>query len=366
VIETLRCGLERRRSELGLVGPPLRGGLLVGANKAEHLKVVILLFDEEGRLAAVAKVARGPEGESSLRAEHDVLRRLWSVGAASVTHHIPRPLLLEEFGGRLALILVPLEGEPMLTRYHSPGHTSDERRVAADLERAGSWLLAFQRGTAGGRVPIDEAMERWFEPALERYRREIGWGPEEQELFADVRTRARSLADASIPLTALHGDFWMGNLLEQDGRVSGVLDWEFGRAASPALRDVYKFPTSYGFYLDRAYAGRDPVPGHRGRTEIARAWARYGDWANLAGFGYTYFGRGWFPELIRRYVSEQLAVWDVPHEANAVFFPLFLAEQATALNVDDFRLGYRQLLRAFAREREASWLWSTSRTVSVR
>ena len=78
--------------------------------------------------------------------------------------------------------------------------------------------------------------------------------------------------------------------------MSGVVDWELGAIGAPPFADIYKFPLSYGAFLDRAApAGSGVVSGHPGRHEIGVHWSRYGDWPNLIGFAYAFFGQGWFP-----------------------------------------------------------------------
>jgi hypothetical protein len=47
----------------------------------------------------------------------------------------------------------------------------------------------------------------------------------------------------------------------------------------------------------------------------------------------------------------------VPPVVAGPFFVGFLAEQLLAANTEDFRAGYRQILRAFSVERDRSWLW---------
>ena len=49
-------------------------------------------------------------------------------------------------------------------------------------------------------------------------------------LSAGWRPRGSRLAGARLPVTAVHGDFWFGNLLSRGGEVTGVVDWEAGAA----------------------------------------------------------------------------------------------------------------------------------------
>jgi hypothetical protein len=361
MIDAIRQLLAERWPALRPGRPPLRGALVAGIDRSPSAKVTVIFFDTAGAPAAVAKVARAERAEAALRAEHGALRSLRPAGAAGPLARIPEPLALERVRGRLVLVQAPMPGVPMSAGYYTPGHTADPATVAADFAAAGSWLAGFHAATRA--APADpREVAAWVDGVVCRYRAEIGCSQAEAALFAWAGDRATRLAAARpLPLGGVHGDFWMGNLLVAGGEVRGVVDWERGQASGLPFADIYKFPTSYGFYLDRAYPGAGGrVPGHPERRDHERRWRRFGDWSNLPGFGYTWFGRGWFPELVRRHVAGQLERLGVPQAANAVFFPLFLAEQATALDDPAFRAGYRCLLQAFLTERSQTWLCEES------
>jgi len=363
MIDAIKEFLAERWGTLRPGRPPLAGALVAGIDRSPSAKVTVIFFDTAGAPAAVAKVARAEPAEHCLRAEYGALRALRPPGAVGgALGRLPEPLALERVRGRLVLVQAPMAGVPMSAGYYTPGHTADPARVEADFAAAGSWLSGFQEATrVDGAVLDAEGVARHVDGVVDRYRAEIGWSPSEASLFESVAGRAVELARATpLPVTGVHGDFWMGNLLVDGEEVRGVIDWERGQAAGLPFGDVYKFPTSYGFYLDRAYPGGGRVPGHPDRQDHERRWRRYGDWANLPGFGYTWFGRGWFPELVRRHVDQALERLGVPPAANAVFFPLFLADQATALDDPAFRAGYRSLLLAFLTERSSTWLWQAS------
>jgi aminoglycoside phosphotransferase (APT) family kinase protein len=363
LIDAIREFINDRWGHLRPGRPRLSSAILAGANKSPSAKVAIIFFDESGAVAAVAKVARTPAGERALRAESAALHRFWSAGAEAVIRHAPEPLALDRIGTRLVFVMSPVSGEPMFTRYHTPGHTSDPGRVAQDFDAARAWLLRFHRDThVADTRSTSTAFDRWVGSVFQRYRSQIGWSESEERLLEAVTARARELSGCSLPLTGVHGDYWMGNILTRRHTVQGVIDWELSRVSAPPLADVYKFPTSYGFYLDRIYGGSDgSVPGHPERAAHRRRWRRFGDWPNLIGFGYTYFGEGWFPQQARRFILDHLAALGIPAEANAVFFPVFLAEQAMTLDVPEFRNGYRSLLLAFAQEKSSTWLWTNGR-----
>lgn len=338
----------------GLATGPPATGTICGPDRSPDAKVVVVLFDRCGRRVAIAKVARSAVAERALRAEHAALLRL-----AGVPLPVPRPLSLLEVGGRLVLVQTPVPGRAMTTAYYAPGHTSDVAAVGADFAEASAWLDAFHAATAQGRTCLaEEAVSAHVAAVLGRYRCAFGAGTAEEDLFAAVLDRCRALGRSSLPLAGSHGDYWMGNLLLDGGRITGVVDWEDAERRALPFRDVFKFPTSYAFYLDRSCPwGDGAVAGHPGREDRERRWRRFGDWPNLLGFGHAYFGRGWFPEQVRRHVEGALGTRGIDPALTGVFFPLFLAEQATVLTDPAFRSGYRSLVRAFAEERSSTWLW---------
>jgi len=359
VIQAIRSFLDERWQRLRPGAARLVDGIVLGADRDPEAHVTMVFLDGTGSPGAVAKVSREFGGEAALQVEHFILSQLAVVGSPWVRTQVPEVLGLHRVGRRLVLVTSPLPGRPMRTAYYSPGHVADPRRVREDFARAGSWLARFHRETTFATPTFgDGAFDLWVQGVLDRYRREIGWGPEEDEVFTEVRGRALDLYGTRLPLVVSHGDFTIGNVMVADGRLCGLIDWERGELARPPFRDIYKFPTSYAMYLDRAA----PRPGggalgHPEREPIAAAWRRHSAWPNLPGIGYAYFGSGWFPELVRRHVLGALDRLEIPHAANAVFFPLFLAEEAMSIPDPAFRAGYRSAVRALADQVGSTWLW---------
>jgi aminoglycoside phosphotransferase len=358
MIDALLSWLNDRDADPAHERPRLTGGIVAGLYRNSS-KVTVILFDERGELGAVVKATRRPSAEAALMAEYAALNEL-ILTAPEAMQGAPRPIALERVEGHLVLAESPVTGEPMTARYYSPGHTSDPSRVAHDFWAAEQWLERFQRTTANGEAPIDNvSIDACVDDVRARYRREIGWSDAEEELFETVARRGLDFEGARLPLVGVHGDFWMGNLLMGDDGIEGVVDWELARLNGLPFQDIFKFPTSYGFYLDRAYPGNEgAIPGHAHWGRGSEQWAQYGDWSNLVGFRYSYFEGGWFPALVQQFIERQLTRAEVPLSLVAVFFPLFLAEQAMTLDDPVFRNGYRSALLAFWQERESTWLWN--------
>jgi hypothetical protein len=356
--EVLRARWERLRPG----APPPVSALVAGVDRSAAAKVTLVFFDRAGDLAAVAKVSRTAASEPALARERETVAELWARRVPSVLARVAEPLLLERVDGRLVLVQAPMGGRPMSAAYYTPGHVADQALVAEDFALAGAWLLGFQRETATGPGLLDEAlMERWVTRAISAYRAEVGWDATEERLFGEVLTRAKALLGLPLPAVAVHGDYWMGNLLVDRDGLAGVIDWERGQPSGPAPLDVYKFPTSYALYMDRSYPGGQ-VPGHPELPRWRERWRRFGESRHLAGFGYAYYGEGWFPERVRGFVADHLRALGVPAEANAVFFPLFLAEQALLPGHPRTRADYRALLHAFADDQAPTWLLASSAT----
>jgi len=348
--------------------PRAAGGIVLSLYRTSP-KAVIVLVDEEGEPSLLVKVARQESAAPSLVAEHRALRRLRLVGGEWIRANSPAPIALGKVAGRQVLAESFLDGMPMTLSYYTPGHTKSRARVEHDFAGAAGWISRFQRETSAPSRPLDdEAIRRWVIGPIARYASEIGLSEVEEDLFEEVVRRADALRGAPVPLSGRHGDFWMGNLLMGPGGVTGVVDWELASTESFPIDDLYKFPTSYSFYLDRAYPGRGNVPGHPGWSEARESWHRYGDWANLAGFAYAYFGSGWFPSLVRTWIEQRAAALRIAPEMHDVFFPVFLARQATTLADPVFRNGYRSAIVGLAHHRGDTWLWhggSTSRQSTV-
>lgn len=335
-------------------GPPTTA-LFAGIDRTAEAKVSVLLFDRRHRFVGVAKVPRNDQGAAAVRVEHEALQ--WAAALVEFDE-IPRPLGCVELDAMPVLVQTPVSGRAMTADYYAPRHVVDRRLVERDFDIAGRWLDAFTAATRQGTISLRRACEEWISPVLARFRDLFRTSPAEVRLFGEIVERCHSAAAARVPVTARHGDYWMGNIFLDRHRVTGVIDWERAARRAHPFVDLYKFPTSYGLYLDRSrpWAG-GRVPGHPGREDRPGRWRQYGSWPNLIGFGHIWFGSGWLPDLARRWVAARRSALGVSEYVAGTFFPVFMMEQALALEDPVTRSGWQSSLRAFAAERTHSWLW---------
>jgi aminoglycoside phosphotransferase (APT) family kinase protein len=105
------------------------------------------------------------------------------------------------------------------------------------------------RGPNSSRAPADahatrlEDLPRHFprhETAAERLARVLDRGAEVRDpLWEKVASTPTPIAARVLanPATLIHGDFWFGNTIWRDGRLTGIIDWDGAAIADPA-RDV--------------------------------------------------------------------------------------------------------------------------------
>ena len=115
--------------------------------------------------------------------------------------------------------------------------------------------------------------------------------------LARLRATHARLGASTTSRTAVHGDFWFGNLLAIGDQISGVIDWESGAIWGEPLRDIVRFAITYALYLDRHSPAGGRVAGHRG--------LRSGVWGS--GIEFALDGSGWFSDLFREFIAGGLS-----------------------------------------------------------
>lgn len=285
----------------GLPSPPSvldfveRSGLrsiVLGTSKDPNRKVTLLLVSPDtGRPVFAIKAPTTDAAASVVEAEASVLLELSKLRLGPAGSAVPRFVEWVDFQGRPAMVTAALEGTPLRTMYLRWGHTADASRVAADFAAVGAWLADFQGSTAREPRAID--MDAGV---FTRLRSRFSGHPQLDGNLDRLGEILSRLDDYRVPRTALQGDLWFGNVLLDDERVSGVVDWEAGSTSGEPVRDLVRFALTYALYLDwRTRPGRR-VAGHsRLRAD------RWG-----AGVEYAFSGSGWFPTLFRRFIADGL------------------------------------------------------------
>lgn len=190
---------------------------------------------------AVVKAQYAPAGISSLRGEADALTHLQATLPPILGSTIPRVLRSETSREGELLVTSALPGRPAYVDMQ--GSLAPWRHIDVHFDAAARWLSAFHEATKSA-------------------------------------TSEEEVDGTSVPMTAVHGDYWPRNLLRDRAGGVGVVDWEaFDRAGSPFV-DLFHYALTYGIsYPFRGYRRVDPelafAKTFLDRTHVSRAVRRY-------------------------------------------------------------------------------------------
>jgi aminoglycoside phosphotransferase len=311
--------------------------LVVNTSKDPNAKVTILLFPPGSVQPILAiKLPTTDAAQLAVEKERRMLADLQRLDLGCLRSSVPRVVRVLELRGRRALLTSAMAGSPQLTRYHRWRHTATPETVRADFDAVGAWLAALQERTASSVRPVDLGHEL---PRMLRSR--FDGHPAIEETVRLLQEVLAALSATHTPLTVVHGDFWIGNLLTKGGAVSGVVDWEGGAVAGEPVRDLVRFALAYALYLDRHARAGDEVVGHPGL--VAGTWG--------AGVIYAIRGEGWFPDLFRGFLQDGLARLGAAPELWREAALAGLAEIAATTDDPGFALGHLELLRCLVGSR---------------
>jgi aminoglycoside phosphotransferase (APT) family kinase protein len=301
-----------------------------------NAKVTILLFPPgAARPAYVAKVPTTDVAARSVEREAERLAEVGGRVTGPVNATIPKLVATVEHHGRLVLVMTALPGRSMLAAYHSWRHTARREAVAADFAAAGDWLAGLY-GAVGGNGQA--SLAQLLDGVADEFGRRFGSQPGADADLANLAALHDRLAGHRTPQCVVHGDFWVGNLLADRGRVLGVTDWEHACLAGSPARDLARFATSYSLYLDRHTRPGRRVPGHRG--------LRAGRWG--AGVEYAIDGADWYPDLVRSFVMTGLERLGVSPSCWRDVLLADLAASAATADHDEFARSHLLLFRRLA------------------
>jgi Phosphotransferase enzyme family len=262
-------------------------------SKDPNAKVTILLFPPgEAQPKYAAKVPTTAVAAGRVRHEAIVLASLHREALGPISGTVPEVAEVVEHMGWPVLVTTALPGRLMLASYHQWRHTARPVSVTRDFEAAGHWLTVFQGERSTGDTDLGGMTDGLIADLTGRFGDDL-FTTEDVEVLLALHDR---LDRHSVGRGLVHGDFWPGNLLMSDGRVSGVIDWESARPDGLLTRDPARFAVAYSLYLDRHTRSGRRVAGHPG--------LRAGTWG--AGLEYAINGRGWYPELVQNFMAEGL------------------------------------------------------------
>jgi hypothetical protein len=322
-----------RRSAAQLLEQRGVGGVLISASRDPDAKLTFVITTRQspGSARLVVKIPSSPAAGLAVDREGRMLVDIRRLPLGRLAASVPRYVESLVVDGRPVLVSTAVPGVPMSIGYHHWTHTARRAAVARDFGAAFDWLGAFQGSTTRGSSAAD-----WPDQVLEAVRGRWDGHPALDRAVTRLEAARDDLAASPVATTAVHGDFWYGNLLVEGGVVSGVVDWENAAPQGSPLRDVARFVLSYSLYLDRHARQGRRVLGHRRLTRSGFA----------PGIVYGLTGAGWYPDLVQRTLAGRLEQLGV---SPALWYDVALTgigEVAASANADEFGAGHLELLGA--------------------
>ena len=281
----------RAQAPGSLLAVPGMDSIVLALSKDPNAKLTVLLLPHgESEPVVAAKVPTTDVASRIVQAERKVLETLRRRLTSDLADTVPQVIAVAGAPGSV-LTTAAMTGTPMSTSYHAWRHLASPAKVRGDFAIVERWLGSFQAATAGDvsacdlGAGLDSSIGQRFDDDAH-----MASG------LAALRAISQRLGEMRTPRTAVHGDFWFGNLLVEGGQIAGVVDWESASPSGEPLRDVARFALSYSLYLDRHSRAGRPVFGHPGL--LAGPWG--------AGITYAINGQGWFPEAFRGFLQESL------------------------------------------------------------
>jgi aminoglycoside phosphotransferase (APT) family kinase protein len=293
------------------------------AESARSRTVAFVLPKDHRTPTLVVKRARLAETGSgrSLAREAEMVDRLRRKLTPALAETLPRVVAYRAEDEWESLALTWLPGRSAYVEMQTrlvPGAASESH-----FRGAAGWLASFHESTADPGHPLQPA----------------GPGGEAREALAasadrgDVEWLAR-LCDwcAAHPVLAVaaHGDFWARNVLvDRQGDVSGVVDWEqSARTASP-FGDLFQFPLSYG---------------------LAYPWRRYRRESALEAFRRTFLAENRVSSAVRQYFKIYCRSRGIESATLGWWFRLFLRRRARAdVSKGDLWIHFEEMLALASR-----------------
>jgi aminoglycoside phosphotransferase (APT) family kinase protein len=248
VLETVRARRERwrQRSELRQLLPlipdvaPRALGELAPDYMTERAQLtstgvaVVVLAAHDGSDRVVVKMPMTAEALVALDAETRILAHLHADQRfADWRRLLPRPRGSGSLHGRRFRVDSALPGR-------SAGETLADAAAAEDRVDAAAEIIHELHRVTGVSVTADDALvERWIDDPVRMLMTGAGYLPGAVDQLQRVQGELHDAVEGrAFWATAIHGDYWLGNVLFAGSQPSGVVDWDSGGTAELPAVDV--------------------------------------------------------------------------------------------------------------------------------
>jgi Phosphotransferase enzyme family len=324
---------------------PDRLSPVVIAHRKTALAVVSVVL-LGGEVPVVAKLPRYGRSSAAIRRESSNLDAVAGSTLGPIRETVPRPLGLHEIGGVEVHLQTGVTGRLLAAESARRLRPAALRR---QLQLMFTWAARLQRASGRWAVVDGELIDERLVPLAEAAIRALDDDRRVRTLLERAIEHARALSRTPIRLGVAHGDLWAGNVLVEDGWISGIVDWERAALDELPIWDPVKAVLDTAYHLDRYRS----IP-RRGRARLPR-WGDLGPWEGIAdrrraiGFRAAVADPSWLSELARDALISAFVDADIPVGWLPVAIPFHLVREFVHPDASERSVeGWGSVLRALA------------------
>lgn len=293
------AGVTLSRADVRAVFDGRPAGLLITAAPTAGILTCSLPGHAGSNEPLLVKVATGQAAAKAVEHEARLLVELRRRRLGPVERTIPRHVGMRSFDGFPVALSSTVPGSAMAGDDRRWLHTAQPWRVRRDFHCAADWLTSLQEASATASAP-----SMWVQEVTEAVRARWKGHPLLAQVLSNLQSATERLDGGRVPVTAVHGDFWHGNVLVDVDRatVSGVVNWAAGEAEGSPLRDLARFALRYSQHL-----GQLPHPAAR---VTGSGGFRYA--GSACGARLVLSAKGWYARTVREYLQDGLERLGVP------------------------------------------------------
>jgi hypothetical protein len=220
-------------------------------------RVIFFLFDayETAQPLVVVKMNRDPAQNRSLEQSVQQLQQMRILLDTAIRDTVPPMMFLPPINGLVGVVEKALPGQPFETALVTRNRTS---MVEEGCSAFAAWLVCFQACTQHKNFTVTHASVESL--VLSPLRRLTSVEHKHKALLNNI---AEALINLRVPLVWSIGDVHPSNILLNNKRVSGIVDWEGGSPDRWPTFDWFQFLLSLAQELIKAQ--------HPGMTKLQRA-----------------------------------------------------------------------------------------------
>lgn len=261
MIGRIHSFLKQNWQQLGFDSPDMRGMRLaiINGGVSVRSKLVWLCWKPGAQTPfLVIKVPRYSRYNPRLEAEYATLQRLHEY-LPQDDQCAPKPLASSEIDGMRVTVESASKGR--LLRAYLREHPEEYSQELSRMKPFADWLAMLHARSAEAATP--QQLEEFVFAPLAAAEIEFYLSGVERAGLGRLRDAARRLcASNQLPIVFNHNDCGTTNILvDEQGRLSSVIDWEGGGLGLPCL-DLMDFLGRFA-YETRAAGGADPLKGFR-------------------------------------------------------------------------------------------------------